>query len=158
MSDGKVCEARERAYDRLPYDVLCNIIDGRGTEPPPDDPTLLVPCPALDAPHPGCGAAAGEACRANDTVPRDPRCECDGDGCGWCRPDATPETDVGDLRAEIERLRKRAERAEGLAKAERALRLAYGAWTWSKAGPDAGDKHRAYVAAQDALIAAGGAP
>lgn len=125
----KVCEARERAYDRLPYDVLCNIIDGRGTEPLPDDPTLIIPCPPLDAPHPGCGADAGEACReplapvrsvvridvnrfadaVRDATPALDVALVQDPATGEWRYDVTPSTvepavDVGELRAEIERL------------------------------------------------------
>lgn len=133
----KVCDARREAWERLTVRGMMTIDatpEGMARPLP-----FLIPCPAPDAPHPGCGAKAGEACaeptglgdafyEAIESMRGSPL-PCGrtpgfagrryddayktsvGNPCGYAECprrapiDATPETDVGELRVEIERLR-----------------------------------------------------
>lgn len=104
MSGEKVCEARAGAWramsfgDRVAADLL--LVEQ------PGNIALIIPCPPIGAPIPGCGAKVGEACREPGV-----------DNAARARrflsylpiivDDATPAVDVGAMREEIERLSER---------------------------------------------------
>lgn len=83
------------------------------------DYPILLACPPLDAPLPGRGVAAGEACRPMALV-RCPLCSrvAHRDSCEASAQrdrDMSPTVDVGAMREEIERLRELLENATACA-------------------------------------------
>lgn len=110
MSGEKVCEARVGAWSAMSLieqgdaawsAVRAGAVGAYALPCPPKVGALLIACPPLGAPLPGCGAEAGEACRE----PVEARAHLY--DCGYfatgeetdcdCR-DAEPAVDVGTLR------------------------------------------------------------